>query len=48
MNDMNARERQQLGLTLVELMVGLVVGLLVVGMVSALFLNSTRSSLLFV
>lgn len=43
MNDMNARERQQLGLTLVELMVGLVVGLLVVGMVSALFLNSTRS-----
>jgi type IV pilus assembly protein PilW len=33
----------QRGLTLIELMIGLVIGLLVIGMVSALFLNTTRS-----
>lgn len=34
---------RQRGLTLIELMIGLVLGLLVIAMVSALFLNTTRS-----
>lgn len=39
----NARSRHQRGLTLIELMIALVIGLLIVAAVSVLFLGSSRS-----